>query len=176
MKRLFAVALISAAVFISLSSQVMAQTTRTFSLTRGDMIAPAIPSVDPGGTTTYHGGLVAGQVDATMGSTFTLSITFRSTGVVDPTTGTYGGVIVSPFSSFVVSQSSGRKSVSTSGTIDAGNVTYRLTTDGFAEIITATGNLTVWEGKNKSRRAVGYGNLDYGTAAEGTGAINLNFF
>ena len=174
MKRLFAAALISAAVFLSLNSAAMAQTTRTFSLTRGDMIAPAIPSVDPSGTTTtYHGGLVAGQVDGIPGNTFTLAITFRSMGVVDAATGTYSGVIVSPFSSFAVSQSSGRKSVSTSGTIDSGNVTYRLTPEGYAEIITATGNLTVWEGKNKSRRAVGYGTLDYGTAAEGVGTINL---
>ena len=176
MKRLFAAALISAAVFVSLSSLVMAQTTRTFSLSRGDMMAPAIGTVDPSGATTYHGGLVAGQVDGINGNVFTLSITFRSTGVVDQTTGIHSGVIVSPFSSFVVSQSSGRKSVSTSGTIDAGNVTYRLSPEGYAEIISATGNLTVWEGKNKSRRAVGYGSLDYGTAAEGVGTINLNFF
>lgn len=173
MKRLFAAALISAAIFFSLSETTMAQNTRTFSLINGDMIAPAVPSVDPTGATAYFGGLVAGQAIAATPSTFTLSITFRSTGVIDPVTGIYSGLIVSPYSSFVVTQSSGRKSVSTSGTIDSGNVTYRITANGLAEIVSASGNLTVWEGKNKSRRAVGFGTLEYGTIAEGAGTIAL---
>lgn len=173
MKRLFAAALISAAFFLSLNASVNAQT-RTFSLTRGDMIAPAVASVDPTtGAVTYHGGLVAGQVNGIAGNTFTLSITFRSTGVIDATNGIYSGVVVSPFSSFAISESAGRKTVQTSGTIDTGNVTYRVDANGLAEIITVTGNLTVWEGKNKNRRAVAYGIVDYGTTTEGVGTINL---
>ena len=176
MKRLFAAALISAAVLFSLSSSAAAQTTRTYSLTRGDTITPAVPSVDPSGTTTYYGVMVAGQVEATNLTTFTLSVTFRNTGVVDSAAGIYSGTIVSPFSSFVVTQSSGRKSVSTSGRIDAGSVTYRVTPDGFAEIISVvSGNLSVWEGKNKNRRVVGYGMLDYGTSVEGSGTMVLTF-
>ena len=178
MKRLLAAVLFAAAVSLLFSSPAAAQSTRTFSLTRGDTMSPASPGlVDPSGATTYHGGLVAGQVEGTTPGTFTLSITFRSTGVIDPVAGIYGGEIVSPFSSFVVTQGSGRKSVSTSGTIDAGTVTYRLTSYGMADIISVTsGNLTVWEGKNKSRRAVGNGTLDYGTAIEGSGTIALFFY
>jgi hypothetical protein len=176
MKRLFAAALITAAVIISLSSLAAAQSTRTYSLGPGDTITPASPGFDPSGATTYYGGLVAGQIAATNNNTFTFSITFRSTGVVDPVAGVYAGEIISPFSSFVVTQSSGRKSVSTSGTIDAGTVTYRLTPDGRAEILSVvSGNLTVWSGKNKRRTAVGYGTLDYGTAAEGSGTMTLYF-
>jgi hypothetical protein len=45
-----------------------------------------------------------------------------------------------------------------------------------ADIISVTsGNLTVWEGKNKSRRAVGNGMLNYGTAIEGSGTMTLFF-
>ncbi|HEX8847025.1 MAG TPA: hypothetical protein VF791_20445 [Pyrinomonadaceae bacterium] len=177
MKRFLAAVLFAAAVSLLFSIPAAAQGTRTFSLTRGDTMAPASPGlVDASGATTYHGGLVAGQVDGVAGNTFTLSLTFRSTGVIDPVAGIYGGEIVSPFSSFVVSQVSGRKSVSTSGMIDAGTVTYRLTSYGMADIISVTsGNLTVWEGKNKSRRAVGYGTLNYGTAAEGSGTMVLYF-
>jgi hypothetical protein len=178
MKRILAAAFFMAAVFISFSTPAAAQTTRTFSLGLGDTLSPASQGYDPSGATTYFGGLVAGQVNGTPGNVFSLSLTFRSTGVIDPVAGVYGGEIVSPYSnsSFVVTQSSGRKSVSTSGTIDAGTVTYRLTAEGRADIISVTsGNLTVWEGKNKNRRAVGYGTLDYGTVAEGTGTIVLYF-
>jgi len=174
MKRLLAAALFAAAVLFSLSSPAAAQTARTFSLSQGATLMPASPGFDPSGGTTYFGGLVAGQVAGTTPGTFTLSVTFRSTGVVDAAAGIYGGEIVSPYSSFVVTQGSGRKSVQTSGTIDAGTVTYRLTSDGRAEILSVgSGNLTVWEGKNKRRTAVGYGTLNYGTSVKGSGTIVL---
>ena len=174
MKRLVAAALFSAAIFFSLNSPAMAQTTRTFSLSAGDTLMPASPGLDQGGLPTYSGGLVGGQATSTSTGPFTLSLTFQSTGVVDSAAGIYEGTIVSPFSSFVVNQSSGRKSVSTSGTINSGTVTYRLTPQGFAEIISVASNdLTVWEGKNKSRRAVGNGTLDYGTSIEGSGTLTL---
>jgi hypothetical protein len=176
MKRLLVAALFAAVVFISFSSPAAAQTARTFSLSHGDTLSPASQGYDPSGATTYFGGLVAGMVNSTPGNTFTLSLTFRSTGVIDPVAGIYGGEIVSPYSnsSFAITQSSGRKSVSTSGTIDAGTVTYRLTPEGRADIISVTSNnLTIWEGKNKSRRAVGYGTLNYGTVTEGSGTIVL---
>lgn len=178
MKRFLAAVLFAASFSLLFSSPAAAQSTRSFSLTRGDTMTPASPGFpDPSGAPTYHGGLVAGQVNGTPGDVFTLSLTFRSTGVIDPVAGIYGGEIVSPFSSFVVTQNSGRKSVSTSGTIDAGTVTYRLTAYGMADIISVTsGNLTVWEGKTKSRRAVGNGTLNYGTAIEGSGSIALFFF
>jgi hypothetical protein len=176
MKHLLTVALFAAALFLSFSSPAAAQNMRTFSLGAGDTMIPASPGlVDPSGATSYSGGLVAGQVAGATPGTFTLSVTFRSTGVIDPVTGVYGGEIISPFSSFVVTQVSGRKSVSTSGTIESGSVTYRLTPDGRAEIISVSGNLTVWEGKNKRRTAIGYGTLDYGTAIEGSGSIVLYF-
>lgn len=176
MKRLLAAALFMAAVFFTLSSPAAAQNARTFSLRQGATITPASPGFDPSGATTYFGGLVAGQVEGTTPGTFTLSVTFRNTGVVDALAGVYSGEIVSPYSSFVVTQGSGRKSVSTSGTIDGGSVTYRLTADGRAEIISVvSGSLTVWEGRNKRRTAVGYGTLDYGTATVGSGTITLYF-
>ena len=174
MKRLLATALFAAALFVSLSSPAAAQNARTFSLSQGDTIAPASRGFDPSGATTYFGGLVAGQVAGTTPGTFTLSVAFRNTGVVDPVAGVYSGEIITPYSSFVVTQGSGRKSVSTSGSIDGGTVTYRLTADGRAEIISVvSGNLTVWEGKNKRRTAVGYGTLNYGTAVKGSGMIVL---
>ena len=177
MKRLLAAALFTAALFLTLSSPAAAQTTRTFSLSNGSTISPASPGYDLNGGTAYFSGLVAGQVAAATPSTFTLSVAFRNTGVVDSVAGIYSGEIIAPYSSFAVTQSSGRKSVSTSGTIDAGTVTYRITTYGRAEILSVTsGSLTVWEGKNKNRRAVGNGTLDYGTVAEGSGTITLFMF
>ncbi|HEX8491904.1 MAG TPA: hypothetical protein VF658_03600 [Pyrinomonadaceae bacterium] len=177
MKRILAAALFSAIVFLSISSPAAAQTTRTFQLSQGSTVSPASPGVDPSGATTYYGGLVAGQVGGTTPGTFTLSLTFRSTGVVDPVNGVYSGAILSPYSSFVVTQGSGRKSVTTSGTIDSGVLTYRLTSYGMAEIISVTsGNLTVWEGKNKRRTAIGNGTLNYGTSAQGAGTITLFSF
>jgi hypothetical protein len=167
--------LFAAAIVFTINGPVAAQSTRTFTLSRGDMLTPPSPSVDPSGATTYFGGLVIGQVEGATPGTFTLSTTFRSTGVIDPVAGIYGGVIVSPYSSFAVTQASGRKSVSTSGTIDSGTLIYRLTPEGFVDIIGVTGNLTVWEGKNKRRTAVGSGTLDFGTAAEGSGVITLYF-
>lgn len=174
MIRLLAAALLTAVVFLSLSNPAAALITRTFSLSQGATMTPASPGFNPSGGTTYFGGLVAGQVEGTTPGTFTLSVTFRNTGVVDPVAGIYSGEILSPYSSFVVTQGSGRKSVSTSGTIDAGSVTYRITAEGRAEIISVvSGNLTVWEGKNKRRTAVGYGTLDYGKAVVGSGTLVL---
>lgn len=178
MKRsLLMAALFLAAIFFSLNSPAVAQTTRTFSLSAGDTLMPASPGLEQGGMPTYSGGLVGGQATSTSTGPFTLSLTFQSTGVIDSVAGIYGGEIVSPFSSFVVNQSSGRKSVSTSGSINSGTVTYRLTPQGFAEVISVTSNdLTVWEGKNKQRRAVGSGTLDYGSAVEGSGTLTLLLF
>jgi hypothetical protein len=173
MKRNFAADLFAVAVSILLSSPVAAQNTRTFSLVQGSTITPASPGFDASGVPTYFGGLVAGQVSGPTPSTFTLSVAFRSTGVIDQVAGIYGGEILSPYSSFAVTQMSGRKSVSTSGTIDGGRVTYRLT-DGRAEIISVvSNNLTVWEGKNKRRTAVGTGTLNYGPAGDGSGTMTL---
>jgi hypothetical protein len=176
MKRLLAAALFSAALILSLGGTAAAQSTRTYSLINGDTLSPASPSYDPSGAPAYSGGLVAGQLAGGAGGVFTLSITFRGTGAIDPDAGIYGGEIVSPFSSFVVTENSGRKSVSTSGSIDAGTLTYRLTPDGRAEILSVvSGGLTVWKGQNKRRTAVGQGTLRYGADAEGTGTIVLTF-
>ena len=176
MKRLLAAALFAAAVTLSLGGTAAAQSIRTYSLVNGDTLTPASPSFDPSGAPAYSGGLVAGQLGGATGGVFTLSITFRGAVAIDPDAGIYGGEIVSPFSSFVVNEGSGRKSVSTSGTIDSGTVTYRLTPDGRAEILSVvSGGLTVWKGKNKSRTAVGQGTLRYGADAEGTGTIVLTF-
>ena len=176
-RRLLVAALFSAAMIISLTNATMAQTTRTYSLSAGDTLMPASPGLDQGGLPTYSGGLVGGQATFTSTGPFTLSLTFQSTGVIDSATGIYGGTIVSPFSSFVVNQNSGRKSVSTSGSINSGTVTYRLTSQGFAEVISVASNdLTVWEGKNKQRKAVGTGTLDYGSAVEGSGTLTLLLF
>ena len=109
----------------------------------------------------------------------TFSLAFRDAGLADPLVpGVYSGTILAPNSSFSVTETvtSGRKSqsVSTSGTIDAGTVTYSLTADGRAEIISiVSGNLTVWEGKSRKRTAVGSGSLDYGTSAPGAGTLTL---
>jgi hypothetical protein len=174
MIRLLAAALFTAALMLSLGGPAAAQSARTFSLSQGSTLSPASPGFDPSGATAFFGGLVAGQVAGSNPGTFTLSVTFRSTGLIDAAAGVYGGEIVSPYSSFVVTQGSGRKSVQTSGTIDAGSVTYRLTPDGRAEIISVvSGNLTVWSGKNKRRTAVGYGTLDYSTTAQGSGTMTL---
>ena len=177
MKRILATAFFAVAVTVLLSSPVAAQNTRTFSLVNGSTMMPASPGFDASGVPTYFNGLVAGQaVGGTNPTTFTLSVAFRSTGVIDSAAGIYGGEILSPYSSFAVTESSGRKSVSTSGTIDAGTVTYRLTAEGRAEIISVvSNNLTIWEGRNKRRTAVGTGTLDYGSAADGAGMITLNF-
>ena len=176
MKRLLAVALSAAAVLLSLGGPAAAQSVRTYSLSRGATVTPASPGLDPSGAPVYMGGLVAGQADGAAPGTFTLSLGFRSTGVIDPAAGVYGGEIVPQYSSFVVNEGTGRKSVSTSGSIDAGTVTYRLTPDGRAEVISVvSGGLTVWEGKSKRRTAVAQGTLDYGTLSEGGGTIVLYF-
>jgi hypothetical protein len=175
MKRLLVAALFTAVIFLSLSSPAAAQTTRTFTLSNGDTIAPASPGTDLSGVTTYYSGLVTGQVQGTTPGTFTLSVAFQpDTSVVNSTPGVYTGKIIAPYSSFSITQASGRKSVSTSGTIESGTVTYRLVEYGRAEIISVvSNNLLVWEGKNKSRRIVGYGSVDYGTVTEGAGTLTL---
>ena len=161
---------------LTFANSASAQTMRTLSLSQGDTLAPAFPVVDSAGTTTYFGGFVLGRVAGTTPGTFSFSLTFRDTGLIDPVAGVYGGFILSPNSTFAVTEVSGRKSISTSGMIDAGTVTYRLTPDGRAEIVSiVSGNLTIWEGKNKRRTAVGYGTLEYGMASEGTGTMVLYF-
>ena len=176
MKRLVAAALFAAAVLLSLSSPAAAQTTRTFSLIQGDTMTPASPVTDLTGVTTYYNGFVTGRVESPTPTTFSYSLAFRG---ADPTQvpGVYSGTILTPSSSFAVTEASGRKSVSTSGTIDAGTVTYRLLPDGRADIISVvSGNLTIWQGKNKSRKAVGYGSINYGTPVAGAGSMALYFY
>ena len=161
---------------LTLAGSASAQTSRTYSLVQGVTQVAASPFVDSSGATTYQGALVMGQAAGATPTTFTFSLAFRETGLTDPAVGIYSGVILPPTSSFSVSEVSGRKSVTTSGTIDSGTVTYRLTPDGRAEIVSVVSSaLTVWEGKSKTRRAVGYGTVDYGTAAEGAGTMVLYF-
>jgi hypothetical protein len=153
------------------------QSTRTLSLVKGDTLTPASSFVDASGTRTYFSGLVIGSVDSSSPSTFALSLAFSDAGVVNADLGIYGGTIVSPNSSFTVTQASGRKSVTTSGSIGDGTVTFRLTPEGRADIISVvSNNLTIFEGKNKRRTAVGSGSIDYGSVTEGEGTMVLNFF
>ena len=171
-----AIIALSLLMLLALATAASAQTTRTLTLTQGDTIAPASPITDATGATTYFGGFVNATAAGTSPGIFTLSLAFRDTGIIDPLAGVYGGTIVAPNSSFALSEAVGRKSRTTSGTVDAGAVTYRLTADGRAEIISVvSGNLTIWEGKNRRRMAVGYGSLDYGTAAPGAGTLTLFF-
>jgi hypothetical protein len=161
---------------LTLAGSASAQATRTYSLVQGSTHILASPFVDLSGSTTYHGALVMGQAAGATPTTFTFSLAFRETGLIDPAAGIYGGVILPPTSSFSLSELSGRKSVTTSGTIDSGAVTYRLTPDGRADIVSlVSSGLTVWEGKNKSRRAVGHGTVNYGTSAAGAGTLVLYF-
>ena len=154
---------------LALAGSASAQTARTYSLVQGGTHVAASPFVGLDGSTTYHGALVIGQTAAAAPTTFTFSLAFRATGVIDPAAGIYGGVILPPSSSFSVSELSARKSVTTSGTIDSGAVTYRLTPDGRAEVVSiVSSGLTIWEGKNRTRRAVGYG-----TAAAGDSSASL---
>lgn len=167
---------LSLLMLLALAGSASAQTTRTYSLVQGSTHIAASPFVGLDGSTTYHGALVMGQAAGTTPTTFTFSLAFRETGLIDPVAGIYGGVILPPTSSFSLSELSGRKSVSTSGTIDSGTVTYRLTPDGRAEIVSVVSSaLTVWEGKGKSRRAVAHGTVNYGTVAEGAGTLVLNY-
>ena len=169
---LFALSLFVLALTISVQAQ-----TQTLSLVNGDSLTPASPFVDLTGAKTYFGGFVNGQVVSSTVTTFTLSVAFKEIGPVEGAPGVYSGSIVAPNSSFAVTQSVGRKSVTTSGTIDSGIVTYSLTPEGRAEIISIeSDNLTIWEGKNKSRTQAGNGTLDYGTVADGAGTLVLNFF
>ncbi|HEX6184204.1 MAG TPA: hypothetical protein VFZ44_10030 [Pyrinomonadaceae bacterium] len=167
---------LSLLMLLALATAASAQTTRTLTLTQGDTISPATPITDATGATTYFGGFVNARVEGTSPGVLTLSLAFRDSGVIDPLGGVYGGTIVAPNSSFALTETVGRKSRTTSGTVDAGAVTYRLTADGRAEIISVvSGSLTIWEGKNRRRMVVGYGSLDYGTAAPGAGTLTLFF-
>jgi hypothetical protein len=157
-----------------------AQTTRTLTLSQGDNITPASRVTDATGATTYFGSFVNARVAGPLPGVATFSLAFSDAGLIDPLGGVYSGTILAPNSSFAVTETvtSGRKSqsVSTSGTIDAGMVTYRLTADGRAEIISiVSGNLTIWEGKSRRRTAVGFGSLDYGTATPDAGTLTLVF-
>ena len=171
-KAFFALTLLVLAVSASVQGQ-----TQTYSLVNGDSLAPASSFIDSNGVKTYFGGFVIGQVSAAAPTTFSFSVAFTEVGPVEDSPGVYSGSIVAPNSSFAVTQSTGRKSVSTSGSIDRGTVFYTLTPEGRAEVVgIQSDSLTVWEGKNKNRRAVGDGTLEYGTVVEGSGTLVLNFF
>lgn len=161
---------------LTLAGSASAQTTRTLSLSQGYTQTPAMPVASPTGTTTYYGGFVMGRVSSTNPATFSFLLTFSDAGLIDPANGIYSGVIISPNSSFAVTEAVGRKSTSTSGSIDSGSVVYRLTPDGRAEILSVSSSLTIWEGKNSKRKAVGNGTIQYGLSTEGAGTIMLNFF
>ena len=162
---------------LAFSVSAKAQTQSTLTLINGDSLTPASSFVDPTGAKVYFGGLVFGQVVASTTTTFTFSVAFREIGPVEGSPGIYSGSVMAPNSSFAVTRSVGRKSVTTSGTVDDGTVTYSLTPEGRAEIISiASDNLTIWQGKNRNRTAVGNGTLDYGTATAGSGTMVLNFF
>ena len=162
---------------LTLTVSGQAQTQSTVTRVNGSSLSPASSFIDVTGVRTYFGGFVHGQVVASTPATFTFSVAFREIGPVEGSPGIFSGSIVAPNSSFAVTQAVGRKSVTTSGTIDAGTVTYSLNPDGRAEIISIdSDNLTIWEGKNRRRTAVGNGTLDYGTVAAGAGTMVLNFF
>lgn len=172
-------AIFTLSLLMLLALSASAQTSRTLTLAQGDTITPATPVTDATGATTYYSAFVNARVAGTSPGVATFSLAFRDAGLVDPLVpGVYSGTILAPNSSFAVTETvtSGRKSqsVSTSGTIDAGTVTYSLTADGRAEIISiVSGNLTIWEGKSRRRAAVGVGSLDYGTSAPGAGTLTL---
>lgn len=162
---------------LMLTGSAFAQSTRTLALTQGDTQTPAMPVTALNGEVTYYSGFVMGRVTAANPTTFNFLLSFKGGGLIDPTAGIYSGTIISPSSSFAVTEAVGRKSVSTSGSIDSGFVTYRLLPDGRADIISVTSsNLSIWEGKNSKRKMVGNGTLEYGTVTEGAGTMVLNFF
>ena len=154
-----------------------AQSTRTLTLSNGDTQTPAMPVTSLTGETTYYSGFVMGSVNSTNPTTFSFLLSFKDAVLIDSTAGIYSGSIISPSSSFAVTESAGRKkSITTSGSIDSGTVTYGLTREGRGEIISVSGALTIWEGKNSKRRAVGSGTIEYGAGTEGAGTMWLNFF
>src|SRR5687768_4093579 len=135
--------------------------TQTLSLVNGDSLTPASGFVDPSGVRVFYGGFVNGQVVAASPATFTFSVAFRESALINAEEGIYSGTIIAPNSSFAVTTTSGRKSTTTSGTINSGTVTYRLTADNRADLISIVStDLTIWEGQNKRRIAVGTGTLD----------------
>jgi hypothetical protein len=162
---------------LMLAGSASAQSTRMLTLSQGDTQTPAMPVTNLNGETTYYSGFVMGRVNATNPTTFSFLLSFKGGDLIDQTAGIYSGTIISPSSSFAVTEAVGRKSISTSGSIDSGYVTYRLLPDGRADIISVVSNsLTIWEGKNSKRRKVGDGTLEYGTVTEGAGTMVLNFF
>lgn len=161
---------------LMLAGSASAQSTRTLALSQGDTQTPAMPVASLTGEITYYNGFVMGRVTNTTPTTFSFLLSFKQVGLIDPTAGIYSGTIISPSSSFAVTEAVGRKSISTSGSIDYGSVTYRLLPDGRADLISVSGALTIWEGKNSKRRMVGNGTIDYGTVTEGAGTMVLNFF
>lgn len=152
-----------------------AQPAGMLTLSNGDTQTPAMPVTSLTGETTYYSGFVMGSVNSTNPTTFSFLLSFRDNGS-EPINGIHSGTIISPSSSFAVTEAARRKSISTSGSIDSGTVTYRLTPDGRADIISVSGALTIWEGKNSKRRAVGNGTIEYGIVTEGAGTMWLNFF
>ena len=162
---------------LTLAGSASAQSARELTLSNGDTQTPAMPVTSLTGETTYYSGFVIGTVNSTNPTTFSFLLSFKDAVLTDSTAGIYSGTIISPSSSFAVTEAVGRKkSITTSGSIDSGTVTYRLTPDGRADIISVSGALTIWEGKNSKRRAVGNGTVEYGTDAEGAGTMWLNFF
>jgi hypothetical protein len=162
---------------LMLAGSASAQSVRTLTLSQGDTQNPAMPAVSPTGEITYYSGFVTGRVTATNVTTFNFLLTFKGRTLIDPAAGIYSGTIVSPSSSFSVTEAVGRKSISTSGSIDSGAVTYRLLPDGRADILSVTSDsLTIWEGRNSKRKMVGNGILRYGTVTEGEGTMVLNLF
>lgn len=163
---------------LTLAGSASAQSTRTLALNNGDTLTPAMPVTSLTGETTYYSGFVTGSVtNTTTPTTFSLLLSFKDAVLINPTAGIYSGTIISPSSSFTVTEAARRKSISTSGSIDSGFVTFQLLPDGRAEIISVKSNsLSIWEGKNSKRRMVGNGTLEYGTVTEGAGTMWLNLF
>jgi hypothetical protein len=89
---------------LMLAGSASAQSTRTLSLSQGDTQTPAMPVVSLTGETTYYSGYVMGRVTATNPTTFSFLLSFKGTGLIDPAAGIYGGTIISPSSSFAVTE------------------------------------------------------------------------
>ena len=164
---------------LALANSAYAQSTRTLELSQGYTHTPAMAVTNLTGEVTYHNGFVMGSVtNTTNPTTFSFLLSFKDAVLIDSAAGIYSGTIISPSSSFAVTESvSRKKSTTTSGTIDSGSVTFRFLPDGRADIISVVSDsLSLWEGRNSKRRKVGSGTVDYGTVMEGEGTMVLNFF
>src|SRR5687767_3773067 len=140
---------------LTFAGSASAQSARELTLSNGDTQTPAMPVTSLTGETTYYSGFVMGTVTSTNPTTFSFLLSFKDAVLIDSTAAIYSGIIISPSSSFAVTEAVGRKkSITTSGSLDSGTVTYRLTPDGRADIISVSGAVTIWEGKNSKRRAV----------------------